>query len=365
MPVDPRIALQLKPLEVPSPMESAAKVYSLRNLINQGDLQKLQVEQATLSAKKRQALTEAVANMTAEQANDSAFIRKLMLEHAEPADLAKYLAEERAASKGQSIGAGGLRLPGGEIIPPAARPQSLRELLPSQRRRERVQGDQLIQEELQNDGTWTQIGTGPRFARQVAPSVVVQRPDSPVQTFTDNQNRLWERERGGKWRLAQMEGGSGAPLTARPPPGAMKVEQARRQTMLDISRAITELEAATKDGGLIDKSTGSGAGALVDAAGRFVGYSTPGSIAAGDMGPIFDLVLKMVPRFEGPQSDKDTASYERAAGQLANPAIPNAQKKSAGKEILRLMKARKAQFISKDMVGTEAEGSGPKFLGFE
>jgi ribonuclease Y len=52
----------------------------------------------------------------------------------------------------------------------------------------------------------------------------------------------------------------------------------------------------------------------------------------------------MVPRFEGPQSDKDTQSYKEAAGQLANPNLPTKIRQEAGKEILRLMKERKNQF---------------------
>lgn len=39
--------------------------------------------------------------------------------------------------------------------------------------RDRVSGDQIIQEELQADGTWKQVGSGPRFARQIAPVVNV------------------------------------------------------------------------------------------------------------------------------------------------------------------------------------------------
>lgn len=38
--------------------------------------------------------------------------------------------------------------------------------------RDRVSGDQTIQEELQADGTWKEVGKGPRFARQVTPVVV-------------------------------------------------------------------------------------------------------------------------------------------------------------------------------------------------
>jgi len=136
---------------------------------------------------------------------------------------------------------------------------------------------------------------------------------------------------------------------------ADKAAQARKKTEGDLDTAIGELEKATKDGGLIDQSTGSGAGALVDMAAGFFGKATPGAIAAGRTAPIFDLVLKMVPRFEGPQSDKDTQSYKEAAGQLANPSVPNETKKQAGREILRLMKQRKGQFVDKAIEGTDAD----------
>ncbi len=136
---------------------------------------------------------------------------------------------------------------------------------------------------------------------------------------------------------------------------ADKATQARKKTEGDLDTAIGELEKATKDGGLIDQSTGSGAGALVDRAAGFFGKATPGAIAAGRTAPIFDLVLKMVPRFEGPQSDKDTQSYKEAAGQLANPSVPNETKKQAGREILRLMKQRKGQFVDKAIEGTDAD----------
>ena len=134
-----------------------------------------------------------------------------------------------------------------------------------------------------------------------------------------------------------------------------KTVAANKKLASNLDEAITELEKATADGGLIDKSTGSGIGAGVDWTASLFGKATPGSIAVGAMKPIFDLVLKMVPRFEGPQSDKDTQTYKEAAGELANPNVPNERKKIAGKEILRLMKARKGEFISKDVEGTELD----------
>ena len=155
-------------------------------------------------------------------------------------------------------------------------------------------------------------------------------------------------------RVIKDLGGVGRPTATHE-----KTVAARRKLTSDLDQSIKELEKATADGGLIDKSTGSGIGAGVDWTAGLFGRATEGSIAVGAMKPVADLVLKLVPRFEGPQSDKDTASYREAAGDLANPNMPNERKKMAGREILRLMKARRNQFISKDMEGTEADASQP------
>ena len=134
-------------------------------------------------------------------------------------------------------------------------------------------------------------------------------------------------------------------------PSAFAEKTAVQQKTLarDLTTTINELTSATKDGGLIDQSTGSGAGRLADISMGFVGKATPGAIAIGKLQPIADMALKMVPRFEGPQSDKDTASYKQAAGQLADPTLPTEIRKQAGREVLRLMQARKNQFATDAM----------------
>lgn len=128
-----------------------------------------------------------------------------------------------------------------------------------------------------------------------------------------------------------------------------KSVQQQKQLNNDRKLAVSELEEITKDGGLIDQSTSSYAGKGVDILARTIGTATPGDIAASQLAPIADLVLKMVPRFEGPQSDKDTATYKQAAGQLNDATLPAKIRKAAGKEILRLMKARENQFQTPDM----------------
>lgn len=134
-----------------------------------------------------------------------------------------------------------------------------------------------------------------------------------------------------------------------------KTEALKKQQSIDLDRAIKELTDVTKDGGLIDQSTGGGIGRAIDVTAGFFNKATPGAIAIGKLQPIADMALKMVPRFEGPQSDKDTKSYKEAAGQLADPNMPTEIRKEAGKTVLRLMKERKGQFVSESMA---AEGIG-------
>jgi hypothetical protein len=113
----------------------------------------------------------------------------------------------------------------------------------------------------------------------------------------------------------------------------------------DIAFAVKEVEAAAAENGLLDQATGSLFGNLIrDTAASLVGYGTEGAIANAKMKPIADLVLKLVPRFEGPQSDKDTQSYRDAAGDLANPNLPASVKKAAAAQIVGLLKKYSGQF---------------------
>jgi hypothetical protein len=161
-------------------------------------------------------------------------------------------------------------------------------------------------------------------------------------------------------RSVVAPGGGMQPLKAKPTALAEKTAVQRKQLNLDLDRAITELTNATKAGGLIDQSTGSGAGRLIDLAAGFGGQATKGAIAIGELQPISDIGLKMVPRFEGPQSNADTTSYKQAAGQLADPTLPREIRKKAGLTVLRLMKERKNQFASLEMA---TEGVTPSPTG--
>jgi hypothetical protein len=176
----------------------------------------------------------------------------------------------------------------------------------------------------------------------------IVNPENPNETITVDA-RIYKG--GGKNAAGVI--GAGKPSATQE-----KATLLKQQLSKDLDFAINELTEVTKDGGLIDKSTGSGAGRLVDLGAAFVGTATPGAIAIGQLKPIQDLVLKMVPRFEGPQSDKDTQSYKEAAGQLADPTLPTETRKAAGKTVLRLMKERKNQFVTPELA-SEGIGASP------
>jgi len=180
-------------------------------------------------------------------------------------------------------------------------------------------------------------------------------------TVTDEAGNVTQYNRYGV-QIGETKKGVGKPSAS-----FTKLRDQRAQLAKDLGAAISELTEITKDGGLIDQSTGSGVGRLVDVGKGFFGGTTPGAIATAKLKPIQDLVLKTIPRFEGPQSDKDTQSYKEAAGQLADPNMPTAIRKEAAKTVLRLMTDRKNQFVTPEMAaeGVGASGGGVKFLGFE
>jgi hypothetical protein len=152
--------------------------------------------------------------------------------------------------------------------------------------------------------------------------------------------------------------GESMPGVGKPSAQFTKLRDQKAELNKQLGSAITELTEVTKDGGLIDQSTGSGAGRLVDLAYGFGGKATSGAIAIGKLKPIQDLVLKTIPRFEGPQSNIDVQSYKEAAGQLADPSMPTQIRKEAGKTVLRLMQKYKGQFATQEMLNEGGGGAG-------
>jgi len=228
--------------------------------------------------------------------------------------------------------------------------QKDRDLERATSQKERDEAERKFEErmkQLDRDSKEALVRIAGSLRQPPAPALTtIQNPDNPSETITVDA-RIYQG--GGKGSAGVI--GAGKPSAAQEKASLLKTQMGK-----DLNTAIAELEDITKDGGLIDQSTGSGAGRLVDVGAGFFGKATEGAIAIGKLKPIQDLALKMVPRFEGPQSDKDTQSYKEAAGQLADPTLPTKIRKEAGKTVLRLMKERKNQFVTPELA---AEGVQP------
>jgi hypothetical protein len=136
------------------------------------------------------------------------------------------------------------------------------------------------------------------------------------------------------------------PIKVRPNETAEETKKrlADEKRAKDLGLAVSEIERAMIPGGLIDSATGGYLSNLFDTAAAVFSFGTNSSAARARLAPIADLALKMVPRFEGPQSNYDVQSYKDAAGDLANPNVPASDKRAAAEEIVRLFKKYQNQF---------------------
>jgi len=197
---------------------------------------------------------------------------------------------------------------------------------------------------------------GSRYTKTISPSEQSRinrefNPNKVAHVTTDDQgNNHFFNNQGVEISVGAGQG------TGKPSAAVTAGRIRAAETSKNLESTIKELEKIIKPGGLLDVSTGSGAGALVDRAAEFVGSSTEGAQAISRLKPISDMVLKLVPRFEGPQSDADTQSYRDAAGDLANPKLPREQRKAAAQTILRLFKQRQGQFGTADADGNVVTG---------
>lgn len=187
-----------------------------------------------------------------------------------------------------------------------------------------------------------------RLKEKAAQSGVKEDEDVVARTETAADGTVRMYNKYGK--LLKTEKGAGKPSAT-----FEKTRAAQQEMQRNLKETTSSLRDIVKDGGLIDQSTGSGIGRGVDLAARAVGKATKGDIALGKLAIIADQVLKLVPRFEGPQSDKDTQTYREAAGQLADGTLPNEIRKEAAKTIIELYERRSNQFA---IQGADVSGDG-------
>lgn len=109
-----------------------------------------------------------------------------------------------------------------------------------------------------------------------------------------------------------------------------KTNLVKERSAKDNLSLIDEILAKDETGRtILDKATGSGVGAIYAGGKQFFGKSDESTQANSALNVYGGRLLNNVPRMEGPQSDKDVATYREQAGKIADPTIPAADKKSA------------------------------------
>lgn len=181
------------------------------------------------------------------------------------------------------------------------------------------------------------------------PPANIQEWDRFSRMTPEEQARYLQMKRADRWLDT---GGANVridPVTGMPAYEVPNTLPPKDQAERDASAAsnvmtINELRSIIEPGGLLDQSTGSGVGAARDAVAGMFGKSTTGAEAIAQLRPIAHRVLMNVPRFSGPQSDRDVQAYREAAGQVADPTLPVPIRKAAVRTIIDLME--KAQQYS-------------------
>jgi len=110
---------------------------------------------------------------------------------------------------------------------------------------------------------------------------------------------------------------------------------------------------------LLSGATASTAGSLVDKVNNFMGVSTKSGDKAAALEAVAGWMTSNVPRFEGPQSDKDTATYRTMAGVAGDRTLPTSTRVAALDAVQKLMGSYQVDPSTDTMVYSGPPGTRP------
>jgi hypothetical protein len=104
------------------------------------------------------------------------------------------------------------------------------------------------------------------------------------------------------------------------------IRDAQVEYTKNLQENVNNAYSVYKVAGEIEKTLpnahGSGIGNIMGGVANFVGYESKQNAADAELKVMADKLLKAVPRFSGPQSDKDVQSYKEAAGSIGDASLP-------------------------------------------
>lgn len=115
----------------------------------------------------------------------------------------------------------------------------------------------------------------------------------------------------------------------------------------------------TSDGQVVKGNlpTGSGLGSIYDAAAGFVGVTPAGAAEADSLKTVAARLVSRIPRFEGPQSDKDVKLYQQAAGDAGNEKLPRGRRLAAIKTMSSIYEGYESGSRGR-LIGNRRSGDG-------
>lgn len=117
----------------------------------------------------------------------------------------------------------------------------------------------------------------------------------------------------------------------------MRTEQVKK-TQENVNNAYEVYKVAGEIKNLLPKAHGSGIGAGMGYLANMFDIKSPQNVADEQLKVLSSRILMQVPRFQGPQSDKDVATYKEAAGSLADPTKSIASRQAALNVIIDMNK---------------------------
>tara|TARA_R110002051_G_scaffold325582_2_gene429060 strand:- start:7074 stop:8546 length:1473 start_codon:yes stop_codon:yes gene_type:complete len=108
---------------------------------------------------------------------------------------------------------------------------------------------------------------------------------------------------------------------------------------------------------LLKNATGSRTGAAFDSVTGALGITTEGRKTTAQLEVLAGQLVSMMPRMEGPQSDKDVAMYKAMAGNISDPTKTVAERQAALKTIRRMTQKAEADLAKSEKQAGQPSGA--------
>ena len=307
--LDPRIPLGIRPFQLEGPMDQAQKALTLSGLIEQQRMRQMQAQEAQRKAAQQMEYRAALQAAGDDPEKQVAIARR----YGDPKDVLNYAqgSLDRRAQMQQ-------RLFEHQQALQAKKEQAEQALAAKMELAQQAGADRrtLMQMQLEGRKEIAQLAQGLRQPPAVTP-VTIQDPNDPNSTIViDGRTRqvlgkgpkLTDVGKDERKRSFQMEGIGG------------DLQQAD-----DLLRGIKR-DPETGAPMSAPVPTGSGIGSMVDTAASWIGVTPSGAAEADALKVVAGRLLQKIPRFEGPQSDKDVVLYKQMAADAGNEKLPRARR---------------------------------------